>query len=180
MEACREGTRRMKTLEFDGAVYDRGDGRILRLIMNLTLPGLALAALEMALINSGVLKTGALPEAALKLIGFLTVAYVMPSVFVFPTAWFLSSGKTRLYRHSTIDLYKKKLVYHKAISLTMGKPRCQVYSVTQLRRVEEKPRCYLLRGTVVNETTGLTGKELKIPVAFENMHWISEMARYHR
>lgn len=170
----------MRTLVYDEAVFDAGNGWIFRRIMNLSLPGLILAALEVALINTGLLQMDAVPSIALKLIGILTVLYVIPSVFAFPTAWFLSSGRTRLYKPSTIDLYKKKLVYHKAVSLTMSKPRFVVYSVTQLRTVEVKRGQYILHGTVTNETSGGNQSTLAIPVAFENMHWISEMARYRK
>lgn len=168
----------MRTLCFDGSVYDSGNGRMYRKVMNWTLPGLILASLEVALINIGLLSRGAVPGAVLTLILIVTLCYVIPSVFLFPTAWFLSYGRTRLYRHSSIDLYKKKLVYHRAVSLTMGKPRYTVYSVTQLRRVEKKKGCYILRGAVTNETAGGSGGELKIPEAFGNMELISEMARY--
>ena len=170
----------MRTLVYDEAVFDAGNGWIFRRIMNLSLPGLILAALEVALINTGLLQMDAVPSIALKLIGILTVLYVIPSVFAFPTAWFLSSGRTRLYKPSTIDLYKKNLVYHKAVSLTMSKPRFVVYSVTQLRTVEVKRGQYILHGTVTNETSGGNQSTLAIPVAFENMHWISEMARYRK
>lgn len=170
----------MRTLAFDAGVFDEGNGWIYRRVMNWTLPGLILAALEVALINTGLLQMEGVPQAALKLIGIVTVFYIIPSVFAFPTAWFLSTGRTRLYRHSTLDLYKKKLVYHRAISLTMGKPRYQVYSVTQLRTVEKRRGHYILHGAVTNETSGGSGSELKIPAAFEDMHLISEMARYRR
>ena len=170
----------MRTLTFDEGVFDRENGWIFRAVMNVTLPGLILAALEIAVINTGLLNMETLPGAVLKLIGLLTVIYVIPSVFIFPTVWFLSSGRTRLYRNSTIDLYKKKLVYHKVVSLTMMKPRYAVYSVTQLRAVEVTRRYYILRGAVTNETAGGSAGELKIPVAFENMHLIREMARYRR
>ena len=168
----------MRTLEFDQNVFEKGNGWIYRKIMSVTLPGLILAALEMALINAGVLQMQSIPEAALKALGILTVIYIIPSVFIFPTVWFLSSGRTRLYKRSRIDLYKKKLVYHQVVSLTMSKPRYTVYSVTQLRKVEKKRGTYVLHGAVTNETSGGSGTELKIPAAFADMDLISEMARY--
>lgn len=170
----------MKTLSFDGSVFDEGNGWVFRKIMNLSLPGLILAALEVALINTGLLQMDNIPSVVLKLIGILTVIYIIPSVFVFPTAWFLSSGRTRLYKLSSIDLFKKKIVYHKVETLVMSKPRYTDYSVTQLRKVEVKRRYYILHGTVTNETSGGTGNELRIPVAFENMNWIVDMARYRK
>lgn len=176
MEAVRNTE--MRTLGFDNNVYDAGNGWIFRKISAITMPGLILAVLEIALINTGILNVSAVPPLVLRLIGLVTMVYVIPSVFAFPTAWFLSSGRTRLYRESSIDLYRKKLVYHKAVSMTMGKPRYTVYSVTQLRTVEVKRGYYILHGTVVNETAGGTGGELTIPVAFENMELIREMARY--
>lgn len=168
----------MKTLSFDGTVFDEGNGWVYRKIMNLTLPGLLLAALEMAVINMGVLQSDNIPSIALKLLGLVTAVYIIPSVFAFPTAWFLSTGRTRLYKLSTIDLYKKKIVYHKVESLTMSKPRYNVYSVTQLRKVDVKRGYYILHGAVTNETKGGSSSELRIPVAFDHMEWISEMARY--
>ena len=168
----------MKTLSFDAVVYDVGNGWIFRKVMNVTLPGLILAALEMALINTGMLQMNNIPSVILKLIGIVTVIYIIPSVFAFPTTWFLSSGRTRLYKHSTIDLYKKKIVYHKADTLVMSKPRYTVYSVAQLRKVEVQRGYYILHGAVTNETSGGSGTELRIPVAFDNMERISEMARY--
>lgn len=168
----------MRTLAFDGAVFDDGNGWIYRRIMNWTLPGLLLAALEMAVINMGVLQNEGIPSVALKLLGFVTAVYIIPSVFAFPTAWFLSTGRTRLYKLSKIDLYKKKIVYHKVEKLTMSKPRYNIYSVTQLRKVDVKRGYYILHGAVTNETSGGSSSELKIPVAFENMNLICEMARY--
>lgn len=168
----------MRTLGFDESVYNAGNGWVFRRIMNVTLPGLILAALEVALINTGLLQMEGIPSPVLKLIGVLTVVYIIPSVFAFPTAWFLSSGRTRLYRASSIEVYKKKLVYHKAAAMTMATPRFVVYSVTQLRKVETKRGVWTLHGTVVNETSGGTTGSLEIPVAFEDMHLIREMARY--
>ncbi len=168
----------MQTLKYDGNVFDEGNGWIFRRVMTATLPGLLLAAIEMGLINGGILSENKIPSAAMKLILVVTVIYIIPSVFAFPTAWFLSWGKTRLHRESWIEVYKKKIVYHKAVSMTMGKPKYIVFSVTQLRKVEKKRGEYILRGAVTNETAGGSGGELKIPVAFENMELISEMARY--
>ncbi|MDO5476905.1 MAG: hypothetical protein Q4F43_07320 [Eubacteriales bacterium] len=170
----------MRTLAFDQAVFDGGNGWIHHKVMRLTLPGLILAVLEIALINTGILQTADLPGIVLKLIGILTAIYVIPSVFAFPTAWFLSSGRTRLYKNCTIDLYKKKIVYHKAVSMTMGTPRFTDYSVTQLRTVETGRGYYVLHGAVTNETSGGGESTLRIPVAFENMHLIREMARYQK
>lgn len=169
----------MRTLAFDNTVYEDGSGWIYKKIMGLTLPGLILATLEVALINTGLLNMESVPAAVLKLIGLLTVIYIIPSVFAFPTAWFLSYGKTRLYKSGSIDLYKKKIVYHQVVSLTMATPRIVDWSVAQLKRVEKKRGYYILHGAVTNETAGGSDSQLKIPVAFENMHLISEMARYH-
>ena len=104
--------------------------------------------------------------------------YIIPSVFAFPTAWFLSTGRTRLLKNSTIDIYKKKIVYHKAEKLVMSKPRYNVYSVTQLRSVDVKRGYYILHGSVTNETSGGSSSELRIPVAFDNMNLILEKSRY--
>jgi len=147
--------------------------------MSWTLPGLILATLEIALINTGILRVDSVPPVLLKLIGLLTVIYVIPSIFAFPTAWFLSYGKTRLLKTGSIDLYKKKIVYHQAASMTMATPRMVDWSVTQLKRVEKKRGCYILYGAVTNETAGGSDSQLRIPAAFEDMHLISEMARYH-
>ncbi len=169
----------MRTLSFDGAVFDEGNGWVYRKIMNWTLPGLLLGAVMIALINAGLFQAGNVPEIVPKLVSLLAVIYIIPSVFAFPTAWFLSTGRTRLYKNSTIDVYKKKIVYHKAEKLVLSKPRYNVYSVTQLRSVDVKRGYYILHGSVTNETSGGTGSELKIPVAFDNMHFILEKARYH-
>ena len=103
----------MRTLTYDGAVFDEGNGWIYRKIMNWTLPGLFLAAVEIGVINAGLLQAQGVPSFMLKLLGVLTVVYVIPSVFAFPTCWFLSTGRSWLYKLSKIDLYKKKIVYHK-------------------------------------------------------------------
>ena len=103
----------MRTLSFDGSVFDEGNGWIYRRIMNWTLPGLLLGAALIALINAGVLQGENVPAIVPRLFALLSVVYIIPSVFAFPTAWFLSTGRTRLYKNSTIDLYKKKIVYHK-------------------------------------------------------------------
>ena len=50
--------------------------------------------------------------------------------------------------------------------------------MTQLRKVEKKRGYYILHGAVTNDTNGGSSSELKIPVAFENMNLIAEMARY--
>ena len=168
----------MRTLNFDENVYSEGNGRFFRKIMSLSVPGLILAAFEIAMINTGMLSAERVPSLVLKLIGLLTVVYVLPSVFAFPTAWFLSSGRTRLYKNARIELYKKKIVYHRVLSLTMSKPRYAVYSVTQLRKVDARRGFYILYGAVTNETDGGNESELRIPVAFENMNLIREMARY--
>ena len=168
----------MRTLTYDGAVFDAGNGWIYRKIMYWTLPGLFLAAVEIGVINAGLLQAQGVPSFMLKLLGVLTVVYVIPSVFAFPTCWFLSTGRSRLYKLSKLDHYKKKIVYHKVESLIMSKPRYNVYSVTQLRKVEKKRGYYILHGAVTNDTNGGSSSELKIPVAFENMNLIAEMARY--
>ena len=121
--------------------------------MNWTLPGLLLGAALIALINAGVLQGENVPAIVPRLFALLSVVYIIPSVFAFPTAWFLSTGRTRLYKNSTIDLYKKKIVYHKAEKLVMSKPRYNVYSVTQLRSVDVKRGYYVLHGSVTNETS---------------------------
>ena len=146
--------------------------------MNWTLPGLFLGAVLIALINAGALQAGNVPAIVPRLAALFAVVYVIPSVFAFPTAWFLSTGRTRLYKNSTIDLYKKKIVYHKAEKRGMSNPRCNVYSVTQLRSVDVKRGYYVLHGSVTNETSGGSSSELKIPVAFDNMQLILEKARY--
>ena len=169
----------MRTLAFDNSVYEDGPGWIFKKIMSATLPGLILATLEIALINTGMLRMDGIPSVLLKLIGLLTVVYVIPSIFAFPTAWFLSYGKTRLYKSASIDLYKKKIVYHQAVSMTMATPRMVDWSVTQLRRVEKTRGYYILYGAVTNETAGGSASQLRIPAVFEDMHLISEMARYH-
>ena len=94
----------MRTLVFDNSVYEDGAGWIYNKIMSWTLPGLILATLEIALINTGILRVDSVPPVLLKLIGLLTVIYVIPSIFAFPTAWFLSYGKTRLLKTGSIDL----------------------------------------------------------------------------
>lgn len=169
----------MRTLSFDGGVFDEGNGWIYRRVMNWTLPGLLLGVVMIALINTGVFQAGNIPAIVPKLAALVSVVYVIPSIFAFPTAWFLSTGRTRLYKNSTIDLYKKKIVYHKAERLVMSKPRYNIYSVTQLRKVDVKRGYYILYGAVTNETSGGSSSELKIPVAFDNMHLILEKARYH-
>ena len=79
----------MRTLAYDANVFEEGNGWVFRKAMNLTMPGLLLAVIEVALINTGILQMDGIPSIVLKLIGVLTVIYVIPSVFIFPTAWFL-------------------------------------------------------------------------------------------
>jgi hypothetical protein len=78
--------------------------------MNWTLPGLLLGAVMIALINAGVFQAGNVPSIVPRLVALISVIYIIPSVFAFPTAWFLSTGRTRLLKNSTIDIYKKKIV----------------------------------------------------------------------
>ena len=169
----------MEKLLFDHEVFDAGAGKIYQMLINIAMPAMVFGVLEIALINSGLLKTEGIPPIALKLIGVLTIVYIIPSIFAFPTAWFLSYGKIRLYKSGSIDLYKKKIVYHQVVSITMATPKIIDWSVTQLRRVEKKRGYYVLHGTVTNETSGGSGSQLKIPAVFEDMHLISERARYH-
>lgn len=56
----------MRTLTYDGAVFDEGNGWIYRKIMNWTLPGLFLAAVEIGVINAGLLQALGVPSFVLK------------------------------------------------------------------------------------------------------------------
>ena len=74
----------MRTLNFDENVYSEGNGWFFRKIMSLSVPGLILAAFEIAMINTGMLSAERVPSLVLKLIGLLTVVYVLPSMRSIP------------------------------------------------------------------------------------------------
>ena len=58
----------MRTLSFDGGVFDEGNGWVYRRVMNWTLPGLLLGAVMIAVINTGILQSGNMPAIAPNLV----------------------------------------------------------------------------------------------------------------
>lgn len=166
----------MEKLLFDAGVFEDGPGKIYRKIMNVSLPGLLVAAVLIALINAGILERGT--NAGLRLLYTVAAIYAVISIFLFPTAWFLRSGKTRLLKESYVEIGKKEILYHRAVAMILGTPRYEEWQVTGIRRIEEQPKCYVIHGTAREKNSGRQTDSLQIPRAFADMERMVQAARY--
>ena len=70
----------MRTLTYNGGIFDEGNGWIFRKVMNWTFPGLLLAAAEIGLINAGILSEGKIPRPAMTVILIFTVILCLVTV----------------------------------------------------------------------------------------------------
>ncbi len=167
----------MKRLLFDNDVFEENAGKYYRKCMNYTLPALLLAAIEIAYLNTG--RTFVSMPAVLRwIVIILTVGYIIPGTFAFPTAWFMRSGKTRLYKESFLDIENKKIIYHKCTKITLGKPYEVVYEISQVKKIEKSRKKYVVSGRVRETGTGHETDRIEIPNAFSDMDQISRTARY--
>ncbi len=169
----------MKRLLFSNDVFEDNAGKNYRKAMNYSMPALFLAALEIAFINSGH-TIDSMPTILMWLVIIVTVVYIIPGMFTFPTAWFMRAGKTRLYRESFLEIEGKRVIYHKCTKINMAKPYEVVYEITQIKKVEESRKKYVIHGQVKETNTGNISDTIDIPHAFEDMDQISMKARYRR
>jgi len=169
----------MEKLRFSDEVYEKGAGRIYELLIRISMPALVVGVLVIAVINGGFLtQTAGLPDAVKMLFLILIVIYVVPSLFVFPTAWMLRSWKTRDLRDSYVMAGKKSVEYHKIADKTVKETTENVYIATQIKKVEETDRKYTVIGNILEKNSGVRSTELVIPKAYENMELIKRAARY--
>ena len=166
----------MEKLVFDAGVFEEGPGRNYRKVMNIALPGLFVGAVLIAVINAGLF-TGEI-RGPLQYVYLLAAVYAVAGIFAFPTAWFLRSGKTRLLKESWLEVGRKEIVYHRAVAMTVGRPRFEEWHVTGIRRGEEQPKQYVIHGSAVERTSGRKTDSLLIPRAFADMERMVQAARY--
>lgn len=170
---------KMERLQYDNHVFEEGAGRTYRKFINYSLPALLLGAAEIGLLNSGVMSNlGDYPVVLQWIFMLITVIYVIPGIFIMPTAWFLRSGKTRLLRESYILAGSRYIEFHKVVSKSTAGIRENVYVCTQIKKVEEEKKCYVVTGHVTEKNTGNESSELEIPKAFSDMDKIEKAARY--
>ncbi len=164
-------------LAFDGHVYDEGAGWIYGKLISVTIWGLVLAALALAVINAGFDLTK-LPPFVYYLFLIAVVAFGIPSVFIFSTAFFLKQGQVRLLKESFVEVYDRKIVYNRCRRLTGVTPTFQKLLIEEIRAVEVTRRWFELTAKVLDEDTGVRTESVKIPVAFKDMEKVRQMARY--
>ena len=169
----------MEKLRFSDEVFEKGAGRIYELLIRISMPALVVGVAIIAVINGGLLtQTAGLPDAVKILFMILIVIYVVPSLFIFPTAWMLRSWKTRDLRDSYVLAGKKSIEYHKIVDKTVKETTENVYIATQIKKVEETDRKYTVIGSILEKNSGVRSTELVIQKAYENMELIKRAARY--
>ena len=143
------------------------------------MPSMIMGVLLMMTINSGLFTGFAnLPDYVKILFLAVIVLYVIPGIFVFPTAWMLRSWKTRSLKNCYLMAGKKMVEYHKISDQTISSKGENVYVATQIKKVEETKTKYIIHGNVLEKYTGNQSGELVIPKAFDNMELIKRAARY--
>ena len=143
------------------------------------MPALILGVLLMMSINSGMFTGFAnLPDYVKILFMVLIIVYIVPGIFVFPTAWMLRSWKTRSLKNCYVMAGKKSVEYHKISDQTISSKAENVYVATQIKKVEETKTKYIIRGNILEKYSGTQSGELVIPKAFDNMELIKRAARY--
>lgn len=169
----------MEKLKFSNEVFEAGAGKIYDLLIRISMPALALGVAVIAVINAGLLtQTADYPDALKYLFLLVIVLYVVPMLFVFPTAWMLRSWKTRDLRDNYVLAGNKAVEYHKIVDKSSAHATENVYVATQIKKVEEGPRKVTVIGNIVEKGSGVKSSELVIPKAFENMELIRRAARY--
>ncbi len=168
----------MEKLEFSQLVFEKGAGKIYYTLNTISMPAMVFGVLEVALINSGGLARFAdYPDWVKILFLAITVVYVIPSLFIFPTAWMLRSWRKSDLEGNYILVGSKSLEYHK-LANTLGDRRENIYAATQIKKVEETKTKMIIKGNIVEKSTGNKSDELEIPIAFANMERIKKLARY--
>ena len=169
----------MEKLSYNYEVFDSGAGKYYTILSRASMPALILGVLLMMSINSGMFTGFAnLPDYVKILFMVLIIVYIVPGIFVFPTAWMLRSWKTRSLKNCYVMAGKKSVEYHKISDQTISSKAENVYVATQIKKVEEKKSKYIIHGNVVEKSTGHQSGELVIPKAFDNMELIKRAARY--
>lgn len=169
----------MEKLKFSFDVFYGGAGRIYQILINCSMPAMVFGVLEIAIINTGGMTQFASYPTWLKTLFLLVnVCYVVPSLFVFPTAWMLRSFKKSSLKNCYVLAGKKSVEYHKITDTTPGEMKENVYKATQIKKVEETKGKYIVKGNIQETTTGNVSSELVIPKAFDRMDLIERAARY--
>ena len=169
----------MEKLKYSERVYDKGAGKTYDMLIKCTLPALFMGALQVGLINSGLLFSfGTLPTWAGILLMGITIIYIIPGIFILPTVWFLRSGKTRKLKHSFVEVSSKAVDYYQVVEVTASEVTANRFSASQVKKVEEVKGNMVVTGNVIDHSTGKHYKQLEIPIAFENMDKIRQLARY--
>ena len=169
----------MEKLSYNYEVFDSGAGKYYTILSRASMPALILGVLLMMSINSGMFTGFAnLPDYVKILFMVLIIVYIVPGIFVFPTAWMLRSWKTRSLKNCYVMAGKKSVEYHKISDQTISSKAENVYVATQIKKVEETKTKYIIRGNILEKYSGNQRGELVIPKAFDNMELIKRAARY--
>jgi hypothetical protein len=169
----------MEKLSYNYEVFEAGAGRIYTILSRASMPALILGVALMMTINSGMFTGFAdQPDFVKVLFMAVIVLYIIPGIFVFPTTWMLRSWKTRSLKNCYIMAGKKSVEYHKISDQTISSKAENVYVATQIKKVEETKRKYIIYGNVLEKATGHQSGELEIPKAFDKMETIKRAARY--
>ena len=168
----------MEKLLFNHEVFDKGAGKIYQMLVNISMPAMVFGVLEIILINSGgMTQFATYPEWVKWLFMLITVLYVVPCLFIFPTAWMFRSWKKSSLKDNYVRAGRKSVEYHKVEDI-LKDPRENVYVATQIKKVEETRGKYIIKGNIQEQATGNRSDELVIPKAFDNMELIKRAARY--
>ena len=168
----------MEKFGFNQLVFEKGAGKIFYTLNTFSMPAMVFGVLEIALINSGGLTQFAdYPDWVKIMFLMITVVYVIPSLFIFPTAWMLRSWRKSALQNNYILIGSKSLEYH-MLANTLGDMRENIYVATQIKKVEETRNNMIIKGNIVEKATGNKSDELKIPIAFDGMDKIKRLARY--
>ena len=169
----------MEKLSYNYEVFDSGAGKYYTILSRASMPALILGVLLMMSINSGMFTGFAnLPDYVKILFMVLIIVYIVPGIFVFPTAWMLRSWKTRSLKNCYVMAGKKSVEYHKISDQTISSKGENVYVATQIKKVEETKTKYIIHGNILEKYSGTQSGELVIPKAFDNMELIKRAARY--
>lgn len=169
----------MEKLVFDYEVFEKGAGRIYQILIYCTLPAMFIGVAMVAIINSGGMTQFAQYPDWVKMIFMLVIAvYVVPSLFILPTVWMLRSWKTSTLKESYVLAGKKSVEYHKIVEKTATGMKKNIYVATQIKKVEDTGRKYIIKGNIKEQATGNTSSELVIPKAYAGMEKIARSARY--
>lgn len=169
----------MERLNYNTEVFDEGVGKIYWLLNRIAMPAMVIGVLMIAVINTGGMTGFASAPDWVKILFMLVIAlYVVPSLFIFPTSWMLRSWKTSSLRDNYVMAGKRSVEYHKISDKVGGSMKENVYVATQIKKVEETKRKYIIKGNILEKSTGNVSGELEIPKAFDNMELIKRAARY--